>query len=182
MLVFRCGRPHCLADGPCQESCDADAVCLAWTFYTLVAGGRSVTRCCLKSAVPVPRKETDPNITSIISGVKDPGSGRPNRTDPLHNGCPMMANHSACRPTETLQLAASERFVSLRLFVDQTFAEAYWQRGRVVQTVSVPGSQVASAALAADANVTAASIDAWAVNPIWATPAEIIATPRVPRS
>ena len=31
-------------------------------------------RCCLKSSVPVPRKETDPGITQITSGVKDPNT------------------------------------------------------------------------------------------------------------
>ena len=39
------------------------------------------------------------------SRLVDPLHTDPLLVDPLHNGCPMMANHSQCKPTDVLQLA-----------------------------------------------------------------------------
>ena len=66
----------------------------------------------------------------------------------------------------------------LQVFVDQTLAEAYWQDGRVVMTVSVPPSSSGSAAIVSDTAIVVPSAVAWSVDPIWVEPADVIATPR----
>merc|ERR1711990_767684 len=82
----------------------------------------------------------------IVSGIEDIQF-----VDP----CPWGANHTECRPSSSLNLTRAESTVSLRIFIDQTFAEAYWQDGRVAMTVSVAPSAVASVALVSDVALVA---------------------------
>ena len=40
--------------------------------------------------------------------------------------------------SDTLRISPAEDSIELRVFVDQTFHEAYWQNGRVAMTVNNP--------------------------------------------
>merc|ERR1712241_1311999 len=48
--------------------------------------------------------------------------------------------------TDQLQLLPGERTVTLRVYVDHWFCEAYWQGGRVAMTVITPASEKAAIA------------------------------------
>ena len=150
----------------CQALCDALAACEAWTWCRNCP---DTTKCCLKSGIPAPAKSANASMEEMVSGVKSPL---------LTDRCPMGANHSACAPSDTLRLAPTERTVSLRVFTDRTFAEAYWQGGRVVMTASTPPSTNASVAVASTVAVTAQAATVWSVKGIWASPDEVLATPR----
>ena len=104
----------------------------------------------------------------------------------LIDSCPLGSNTSACRPTDELLLSPTEETITVRVFVDQTFAEAYFQNGRSVLTVSVVPSAVASVALAViqeedsgGGNVVAESARVWSVKGIWASVEQVEATPRL---
>ena len=152
----------------CQALCDATAACEAWTWCTSCP---DTSKCCLKSGIPTPTQST--NATGrgdIVSGVKSPL---------LVDQCPMGANHSLCTPTDTLQLAASETTISVRVFSDHTFAEAYFQQCRVVITASTPPSKEGCVSVATSAAaVVAQNATAWSVKGIWTSPEAVLATPR----
>jgi hypothetical protein len=148
----------------CQALCDATAACRAWTYCDACP---DTAKCCLKSAVPTATYATNMSM-HMVSGIKSPQ---------LLDQCKMGANHSACTPTASLQLEASEHTVSMRLFTDRTFAECYWQRGRVVMTATTPPSAVGSVALVASTTVVAKNVTVWHVKNFWTTLEEVTATP-----
>ena len=150
----------------CQALCKATSACEAWTWCENCPA--QVSKCCLKSGLPIPTRANG----HIVSGIMYPE---------LINSCPEGANTSACRPTDELKLSPAETSIAIRVFVDQTFAEAYFQNGRSVLTVSVEPSVVASVALAVTAgsnSVVAESARAWSVKGIWASAEQVKATPR----
>ena len=149
----------------CQALCASTAVCKAWTWCRACP---DTTKCCLKSGIPAPTEAAAG--TTMVSGVM---------SVPFVDQCKMSANHSACTPTATLRLSPTEKTISLRVFTDRTFAEAYWQDGRVVMTASTPPSATASIALAAVTTaVTVKKATVWSVGAIWTTPNELLQTPR----
>lgn len=91
-------------------------------------------------------------------------------------------------PKAQLPLLVGEASVTLRVFVDHTFAEAYWQDGRVAMIVPAKVSpeaaiavQVGSRSAAepqAGTHVVVQSADVWEVNSIWVPPEEVLRTPR----
>ena len=88
----------------------------------------------------------------------------------------------ACnRVNETLPLLPSEMEISVRVFVDRKSIECYWMDGRVALTVGLPPGLASSVrggvVLSASAGVEA-SATLWEMGSIWATPAEVLATPR----
>ena len=88
----------------------------------------------------------------------------------------------ACnRVNETLPLLPGETEISMRVFVDRKSIECYWMDGRVALTVGLPPGSASSVrggvALSASVGVKA-SATLWEMGSIWATPAEVLATPR----
>jgi sucrose-6-phosphate hydrolase SacC (GH32 family) len=154
----------------CQALCAATAACEAWTWCENCPA--KVSKCCLKSGLPIPSRTNESATGPIVSGIMHPE---------LINTCPEGANTSACRPTDELKLSPTDTSITVRVFVDQTFAEAYFQNGRSVLTVSVEPSVVASVALAVtpgSSSVVAQSGWVWAVKGIWASAEQVKATPR----
>ena len=92
----------------------------------------------------------EPQTNSAVVAACAGGSATKCGSNPLPVGweldalaCPEGANASSCRPVDLLRLSPSERTLSLRIFTDLTFAEAYFQRGRSVLTVGVEPSAIA---------------------------------------
>ena len=152
----------------CQAICDATVACEAWTWCIRCP---DTSKCCLKSGIPAPTQMVNSSARyDIVSGVKSPL---------LVDQCPMGANHSECTPTDTLQLAPAELTVSVRVFADKTFAEAYFQQGRVVITASTPLSSPGCVSVAtSSAAVVVHNVTVWTVNSIWTSPESVLATPR----
>eukprot|EP01062_Namystynia_karyoxenos_P050279 TRINITY_DN3900_c0_g2_i1.p1 TRINITY_DN3900_c0_g2~~TRINITY_DN3900_c0_g2_i1.p1 ORF type:complete len:571 (+),score=184.07 TRINITY_DN3900_c0_g2_i1:79-1713(+) len=82
---------------------------------------------------------------------------------------------------DTLRLIPGERELSLRLYVDWTFTEVYWQGGRVASTVVTPGTPDAAAWISSSADATVATAQVWQMQPVWTTAAEVLRTPRADR-
>ena len=95
-------------------------------------------------------------------------------TNPGCDGC-----NSA---TETLTLLASESEIHLRIFVDRKLLECYWMDGRVALTVGLPSvtapPQRGGVALSSTSTEVETSATLWEMGSIWATQAEVLATPR----
>lgn len=164
----------------CQRRCDADPKCVAWNFD---AGHNG--KCSHKSAVtnsvqtiwngPVP----SPNVTS---GVKTP---------------------SICVGARyaTLQLLPHEAHLNIRIYIDNTMAEAFWQGGRVVMTREAdppPGLKPTIAVYAEDGDfshmrpeseesgygtvahhnsskpIVLQSVAVWQVEDMWVSPEEVL--------
>ena len=155
----------------CQALCAATSACEAWMWCKDCPAPTS--KCCLKSGLPVPSRANESATGSIVSGIMHPE---------LIDSCPMEANASACRPADELKLSPTETTITIRVFVDQTFAEAYFQHGRSVLTVTVEPSVVASVALAVtpdSGSVVAESARVWSVKGFWASAEQVKATPRI---
>ena len=78
--------------------------------------------------------------------------------------------------TDTLRLIAGrDRSVTIRVFVDRTIAECFWQSGRVAMTVPLaPTGQSSIVLAAAVSTVTLQDAAAWMVRSIWVTPQEVL--------
>ena len=87
-------------------------------------------------------------------------------------------NLSNVGKTDTLWMSPSDKTITLRVYVDNTFSEAYWMGGRVAMTINTGGTPEASMAVTASAAATLVSAKAFAVKPIWITEAEVRAAPR----
>jgi hypothetical protein len=116
-----------------------------------------------------------------------------NRTGDVYNvevGATDLSDPRRKSSTAQLPLLVGEQNVSLRVFVDHTFAEAFWQDGRVAMIV--PGTNHPEAAIALHAGFISANndrihtgsdvvvlhADVWEVGSIWVTPEEVLRTPR----
>lgn len=81
---------------------------------------------------------------------------------------------------DTLQLSPTDTNVTIRVFVDHTMAEGFWQGGRVAMTRQVDGNKSAAAmALYSDTAGVEAEAEAWAMEDCWITKEELLATPRL---
>jgi len=80
---------------------------------------------------------------------------------------------------DTLKLSPNDKTISIRVYVDNTFSEAYWQNGRVAMTITTPATPQASMSVKSTAAVTMASAKAYKVNSIWVTPEKVLTTPRL---
>ena len=81
--------------------------------------------------------------------------------------------------TAVLRLLPDDTTIDLTIYVDNTFAEAFWMGGRVAMTVvtKTSGGHDDVAVSASHPGITA-SADAWQVGSIWVTPDEVRRTPR----
>jgi beta-fructofuranosidase len=69
--------------------------------------------------------------------------------------------------TDTLRLEETDTSISLRVYVDNVFAEAFWQGGRVAMTVKTPPTVEAAMAVTSTEAVVLESAQVWQVNSIW---------------
>lgn len=140
--------------------------------------------CVLRTAVPLPQRCTA-NITDplndgrngqcapgIVSGIKNLGS--------LSGTQPSQARQGVAN---TLKMSSRDTNLTIRIYIDRTMAEVYWQGGRTTQTLQVPDfafpqpSPVASMGVASSVSVELISAQVWAVEDMWVSPEEVLATP-----
>lgn len=161
----------------CEQACDDDAKCQSWTY---VIRGPKYASCCLKSGIPAV-KDRD----TCTSGVKDPttsGAGTKFYVDYVPDADTVTVGVDG-GVSDQLKLSPSDTTIDMRLFVDNTFTEAYWMGGRVAMTTTTRASKAAGMSVSADkAGITLAHAKAWKVGSIWVTPEDVIATPRADAS
>jgi len=80
---------------------------------------------------------------------------------------------------DTLHLLDSDKSIDMRIFVDNTFAEVYFQGGRVAMTVNTPASDDADITVSSSISQVSAKAKSWSVSSIWVTPKEVLHTPRL---
>lgn len=79
---------------------------------------------------------------------------------------------------DTLRLSPADKMLGLRVYVDNTLAEAFFQGGRVAMTRELlTPEKEAAASVAASVDVQVSTLQAWTVGSIWVTPEEILNTP-----
>jgi sucrose-6-phosphate hydrolase SacC (GH32 family) len=161
----------------CEQACDDDAKCKSWTY---VIRGPKYASCCLKGGVPAVRSKD-----SCTSGVKDPtqsGGGTKFYVDYVPDADTVTVGVDG-GVSDKLKLSPSDKTIDMRLFVDNTFTEAYWMGGRVAMTTTTKANKAAGMSVSADkAGITLANAKAWKVGSIWVTPEDVIATPRADAS
>lgn len=74
---------------------------------------------------------------------------------------------------------AVESMVELRVFTDNTFFEAYFQRGRVAMTVASPMDDSTRLSIISNKAMTLPSVVAYPMKSIWTTPDAVRNAPRV---
>lgn len=80
---------------------------------------------------------------------------------------------------DTLKLSPNDKTLDMRLFVDNTFTEAYWMGGRVAMTIPTRATEEADVVVSVDeASVKLASATVYRVGSIWVSPEEVERTPR----
>jgi len=67
----------------------------------------------------------------------------------------------------SLKLLKSERSVSILVFVDTMFSEAYFQNGRAVFTVESPGTSGTEVIITSNANTNVVKAQAWILDSMW---------------
>lgn len=110
--------------------------------------------CCQKGAT---NWGYNPNNDKCTSGVRNPepapGSGK----------------------SALLHLLPSDEDIEVRVFVDNTFLEAYWQDGRVAMTATLTGTEPeAGMSVFGEGEVQVTAVDVWHVGSIWITPEEVL--------
>eukprot|EP01052_Picozoa_sp_SAG31_P007003 SAG31_NODE_329_length_17643_cov_10.377793_8_plen_407_part_00 len=174
----------------CQAACDADTRCSAWTF-----GNRNTSAssdpcrfpggcCCLKTGAIAC---LSPNPL-CISGLQPRTAERCGNTKPpIGHGIsctihfvPQNHQHisepyneiavSCGGVSDTLRLLPSERYVELRMFVDHTVAEAYFQGGRVAMTSATALDDTAHVLLTTEGASVDVEVTMYKMRSIWVTP------------
>lgn len=163
--------------------------CLTRAFPILqqFAGVTDVAICCAKCQADPDCVSWNVNRRSKIcytrgSYVTNPGPQcaagvlRPSPPEP-----PPPAPHPSQKypPPGKLQLLPTDTNVTLRLFVEPTFTEIFWQDGRVAMTATTPtGADTRATVYAGAAGATLLSATAWTVEDIWISPEDVLASPR----
>jgi len=179
-----------LATDTCEAACHADAQCAAWT-YVVRGAPQGTGDCCLKKEVECPQPSD-----ACTSGAKQPTSKDDCGTaDAL--ACTLTFSSEAVQALarrdgnvdvpvacgdakDTLTLTPKDASLSLRLFTDHTFVEAYFQSGRVAITKTASAASDADYFLSSsDADATVTSATVYPLKSIWVSEAEIRAQPRV---
>ena len=92
-----------------------------------------------------------------------------------HGGIASVMGCTGC-----LRLLPTEDTLELRLFVDQTVAESYYQGGRVAYTSSVRSlDPAADAFLSSNTSIVVMNATLWEMGDQWISEEELLATPRV---
>jgi len=75
-----------------------------------------------------------------------------------------------------VKLAASDKTISLRVYLDHIIAEAFVQGGRVTQTTALRNGGPIT--LLSKGSIKVVSANVWSVKPIWVSEEEVLKTPR----
>jgi hypothetical protein len=78
-----------------------------------------------------------------------------------------------------MKLSPNDKTITIKVYVDNTFSEGYFQNGRVAMTIVTPATTEASMGVFSSTDTTVESVKAWAVDPIWVTQQDVTNTPRV---
>ena len=105
----------------CQQACEADPNCAAWTF--VVPGGPGGERCCLKTPVPAPNPET-----YCVSGVMR--AANTTLTSVYIDASGSSLNTSIAKNNYSGPLAGVNGQITLHIFVDHSVVEVYTNAGR----------------------------------------------------
>jgi hypothetical protein len=150
----------------CQKRCDDDPDCVAWTFQPRpsAAASSSLGTCSLRNGLSNTAQTLwrgPVHSLNTTSGVKRPSLTLGGTRD-------------------ILQLSASDRNLSIHVFVDNTMAEGFWQGGRVAMSrqCDPPMSLRASFYAYASAPVSLEEAEVWRMNDAWITKEEMLRTPR----
>ena len=81
--------------------------------------------------------------------------------------------------SDTLRVLPTETSISLRVFLDATFIEAFFQRGRVAITEVVALTDATQIAITASADAKLRSAVVYPIKSIWVSPEEVRNAPRV---
>lgn len=163
----------------CEAACDADGRCGAWTY---VVRGPLYASCCLKSKYQAVRERG--SCTSGVKNPEQPVTGSVFYVDyvpPQDNSGVSTVTVGGPSKTDKLKLLASDKSIDIRLYVDNTFTEAYWMGGRVAMLATTPQTQKDAADVTVSADQGGAkliSAKAWHVGSMWVTPEEVKSTPR----
>ena len=172
----------------CQAACAADAKCVAWTY--VIRGADGGGDCCPKTSIPcpVPRTSGNPCTSGAKVATTVPGCGASSSSlSCTVEWTPPAAGSDAAyvevpvscgTVKDTLRILRTETIVELRVFYDATFAEAYFQQGRVAMTVPVPLADADDLSFSSTAPHYDASVDVYAIKQIWTTPDAVRAAPR----
>jgi len=81
---------------------------------------------------------------------------------------------------DTLKLLDSDETIDMRLYVDNTFTEVYFQGGRVAMTVNTRANH-GDGDVSVSSSVALQTVEAvaWSVSSIWVTPEQVMQTPRL---
>ena len=184
----------------CQKACDADKQCMAWT-YGNRAGVNGPCQdlqrvddpcikpggcCCLKAAAPCPVHNS-----LCTSGVRSP-SVAACRPVPEPNGIlctvhfvPQLRSSSAYTEAQvrcgvsidTLRILASETTLDIRIFSDNTFAEIFFQKGRVAMTLAAAFDATAEVSVLSTASAVA-EVKVFPISTAWTGLREVREAPR----
>eukprot|EP00041_Stephanoeca_diplocostata_P021593 m.504556 g.504556 ORF g.504556 m.504556 type:complete len:649 (+) comp21862_c0_seq7:117-2063(+) len=169
----------------CQAACDKDDKCKAWV-YVVRGTPAGSGDCCLKDAIPCPRK-----LNTCTSGSKtnttvqcNGGSGTTvcsiNYVPPPSADTPTYNVSVACGELkDTVTMVTGEKTFEIRLFADNTFIEAYFQQGRVAMVVPAGLPDATEVTVSASATVNLASAVGYPMNSIWVSPDDVRKAPRV---
>ena len=109
------------------------------------------------------------SATTTAEGVYTAVAGATNTPSDMSSG----ENHN-----DTLRLSPNDKTISIRVYVDNTLCEAYWQNGRVAMTVRTQATPEASVSIYSSNETIVQSYEVHAVKPIWVSPSDVIAAPR----
>jgi hypothetical protein len=170
----------------CEAACLADANCQAWTY--VVRGTPELSGdCCLKSTVPCPvaglNKQTYASGAKTAQQLPACDSGKVSECTvqfkPNATATAYTVGVSCGQTTDTLTLLKQETSLSIRLFIDVTFAEVYFQEGRIAMTIVPTLSDPVPLALVSTAAVKIQSVETFPMKGIWASPEAVRKAPRV---
>jgi hypothetical protein len=159
----------------CEAACDADAKCQAWTYVVRPPLHAS---CCLKGGIPSYGKNSI--CTSGVKSLTPSASGTSfyvdyvPSTDHISKVTVGGGGHK-----DTLNMLSTDTTIDMTIYVDQTFAEAYWMGGRVAMTAKTGSPVEGGVSVSSDSPVTLNGATAWGVGSIRVTPEEVKATPRL---
>jgi len=102
----------------------------------------------------------------MTNGVKNPDDPKwPNGT---HGGT-----------SDTLKMSPNDKSITIHVYVDNIFSEAYWQNGCVAMTITTGATDEASMAVGSEQDMIMNYAKAWQVDSIWVSPEEVLRTPRL---
>jgi sucrose-6-phosphate hydrolase SacC (GH32 family) len=125
------------------------------------------------------RPEKDANLSVMVMAKKDLSVS--SRFTVAYQQGKKVAIVSGVNVNDNLQLLDSDKTIDVHLYVDNTFAEAYFQGGRVAMTVNTPAPDDGEADIVVSSSLpgVVAKVTAWSVDSIWVSPEEVLQTPRL---